>query len=71
MKKNTDKYDVKTIKFCLLCEAEFIPPEGVDHRGFCYKHRSLYWQSWYEKYEKKMDRSKYKATQKKAWDNWV
>ena len=64
--------DVKVIMECKLCDAVFRPERGDDtHRGFCYKHRSLYWQSWYAKYMKKRDRTKYKPAQDKAWKKWT
>jgi len=64
--------DIKVIKSCLICGAVFRPPRGDgNHHGFCIKHRSLYWRSWYEKYGKKLDRKKYKEAQDRAWKNWV
>ena len=65
---------IKVIMECLLCGAVYRPERGDDtHRGFCYKHRSLYWRSWYAKYGKKYkyDLSKYKEARDRAWKKWV
>lgn len=64
--------EVKVIMECKICPAVFRPERGEQgHHGFCYKHRSLYWKSWYAKYLKGKNRSKYKVAQDRAWDNWV
>lgn len=66
------KYDLRSIRFCLICNAEFRPQDNKgEHHGLCYRHRLLFWRSWYATYGKYVDWTKYKETRDRAWDRWV